>query len=155
MLKYFAKPMLALAAAFALAAPSVAEASAASTANYKVMKTVLKDMDVDFTEKDGKIVIKADDSLIVVMISEDEDSMGIMGCTPLGISRSNRAKACTLINELNNEYTVKFYLDSDGDLMVQVVIDFFDTTINKETAAFSIGRVVNGLIEGEKKLQGL
>lgn len=147
--------MLALAAAFALAAPSVAEGSAASTANYKAMKTVLKDMDVDFTEKDGKIVIKADDSLIVVMISEDEDSMGIMGCTPLGISRSNRAKACTLINELNNEYTVKFYLDSDGDLMVQVVIDFFDTTINKETAAFSIGRVVNGLIEGEKKLKGL
>lgn len=147
--------MLALAAAFALAAPSVAEASAASTANYKVMKTLLKDTDVDFTEKDGKILIKADDSLIVVMISEDENSMGIMGCTPLGISRSNRAKACTLINELNNEYTVKFYLDSDGDLMVQVVIDFFDTTINKETAAFSLERIVRGLIEGEKKLKGL
>lgn len=147
--------MLALAAAFALASPSVAEASAASTANYKVMKTVLKDMDVDFTERDGSIVIEADDILIVVMITKNENSMGIMGQIPLGISRANRAKACTLINELNNEYAVKFYLDSDGYLIVQVTIDFFDTTINKETAAFSIGRVVNGLIEGEKKLKGL
>lgn len=151
MFKKFAKSFLAVSMLFALSAPATVEAST----NEDVMKTVLTELEIKFMEEDGALVLGTENGIIVIKVDSKNDTINIAGISRLGISQINRAKAYRIINKLNQDYAVKFYLDDDGDLISQVVFDTNDMTISKTAAAANLVRVVKGLEFAEEALKGL
>ena len=153
MLKKITHTFALLALGFTLATPAAVAAPISGNTNHGVTVEMLDDLEVKYkVEDNGDIVFMIDDDCLVVIDADDEKNVfSIIAFKKLGISEENRAKALVIINKLNEDYGLKFWIDEDGDLMSQVVFDTDDMVISKKCAAASLRRILAGReIAGEE-----
>ena len=118
---------------------------------------MLDDLEVKYkVEDNGDIVFMIDgDCLVVIDANDEKNIFSIIAYKKLGVSADNRAKALVIINKLNEDYGLKFWLDEDGDLLSQVVFDTDDMVISKKCAAASLRRILAGLDIALEELSSL
>lgn len=153
MLKKITHTFALLALGFTLATPAAVAAPISGNTNHSVTVEMLDELEVKYkVEDNGEIVFMVDGDCLVVIDADDEKNVfSIIAFKKLGISEENRAKALVIINKLNEDYGLKFWIDEDGDLMSQVVFDTDDMVISKKCAAASLRRILAGLeIAGEE-----
>ena len=157
MLKKITHAFALLALGFTLATPVAVAAPISGKSNHNVTTQMLDDLEVKYkVEDNGDIVFIVDGDCLVVIDADDEKNIfSIIAYKKLGVSADNRAKALVIINKLNEDYGLKFWLDEEGDLVSQVVFDTDDMVISKKCAAASLRRILAGLDIALEELSSL
>ncbi len=139
------------------ATPAAIAGPISDNANQGVVLNVLDELEIQYSEEeDGSIVFGVDSEFIIAINADKErETLSLIAFKSMEIPAQNRAAALDIINNLNEEYGMKFWLDQDGNLYSQIVFDTIDMTVSKKCVAASIRRIFAGIEIATEQLSSL
>lgn len=147
------KTLTAAALFAAVAVPAVGSQCYADSSNRATVKTAFNKLNLNYDTIEGKIVIQKDGYLFIVNMNEDKEQFSVVGIWRCAIPESKRQAMYEVINELNTKYNLQYWLDSDGDLLVQIAFDTDDMSLSTKVVATTYQRVHLGLEQGKKLIE--
>lgn len=131
-------------------------ASALSVANagsQEVIESVLKDSDLKFQSETGEVVTRFNDGCTVVCRVDDEQSIiRVYGYSVTEVPIAKWSQAYEKLNELSRNKHMCFYLDSDGDVFVDIVEDMDEMKLSKPAFLATFHRVVKCLVAAREAM---
>ena len=107
-------------------------------------------------ETDGVVYLDMGGETIVIEANEEGEYVRIRCCLSLTLKdEAKLQQAYQMVNAWNMERITKYYMDRDGDLIIEKLIDTDDGMFNDAIFNAGFGRVVSALREAKGPMMKL
>lgn len=122
----------------------------------EIIESALNEHDLHYaTVAPGVIQLGMGGGTISIAVQEEKDFVKLQGFLSVGLEGDKLKEAYELVNQWNYEYLTKYYIDKDGDLMVEWCIDTDGDAFNKEVFMCGFGRTAAAIRDAKEPMMKL
>ncbi len=124
--------------------------------NVEIIESALNEHELHYTTvAPGIIHLGMAGSAISIEVQEEKNFVKLQGYMSVGLEGDKLKEAYELLNQWNYEHITKYYIDEDGDLMVEWCMDTDEGAFNKEVFMAGFGRTAAALRDAKEAMMKL